>query len=118
MDNDYRADERRRREAAQAGTAEVQGGQAVPPRALKQMLSVRLEPRLLRGLRLYADERDLSVSDVLRQAAIEFLDRARRAAFVLSANPAPVQQSINVTWTHGTPTCTGSVASSPAERVA
>ena len=27
MDSDYRADERRRREAAQAATAEVQGGQ-------------------------------------------------------------------------------------------
>ena len=112
MDSDYRADERRRREAAQAATAEVQGGQAVPPRSLKQMLSLRLEPELLRDLRLFADKHDMSVSDVLRQAAFQFLDRALRAPFVVTTMPMQTQQSINVTWTQGSPTGTGIVAGS------
>jgi hypothetical protein len=112
MDSDYRADERRRREAAQAATAEVLGGQEVPPRALKQMLSLRLEPELLRDLRLFADQHNLSVSDVLRQAAVEFLDRARRAPFIVTTMSAQTQQSINLTWSQGSPTSTGLIATS------
>ena len=112
MDSDHREDERRRREAAQAGTAEVLGGRAVPPRALKQMLSVRLEPELLRDLRLFAEEHDMSVSDVLRQAAVEFLNRTRQAPFVVTTAPTHRQQSIGVTWSQGNQTGTGLVAAS------
>jgi hypothetical protein len=112
MDSDYKADERRRREAAQATTAEVQGGQAVPPRSLKQMLSLRLEPELLRDLRLFADQHDLSVSDVLRQAAVEFLDRISRAPFVVTTMPTQTKQSISLTWSQGSSTSSGLIATS------
>jgi hypothetical protein len=112
MDKDMRADEHRRREAAQAGTAEVLGGREVPPRSLKQMLSLRLEPQLLRDLRLFADAHDLSVSDVVRQAAVDFLDRVRQAPFVLTTMPTDTRQSINVTWSQVSPTSSGTVAAS------
>jgi hypothetical protein len=112
MDNDKRADEHRRREAAQAATAEVGGGREIPPRSLNQMVSLRLEPQLLRDLRLFADAHDLSVSDVLRQAAVDFLDRVRRAPFVLTIMPTDTQQSIDVTWSQDSPTSSGTVAAS------
>jgi hypothetical protein len=112
MDDDKMADEHRRREAAQAATAEVLGGREVPSRTLKQMLSLRLEPELLRDLRLFADAHDLSVSDVLRQAAVDFLDRVHRAPFVLTTMPMDTQQSINVTWSQDSPTSSGTIASS------
>jgi hypothetical protein len=115
MDSDYREDERRRREAAQAGTAEVLGGRAVPPRALKQMLSVRLEPELLRDLRLFADEHHMSVSDVLRQAAVEFLNRTRQAPFTVTTTPLHRQESVSVTWSQGNQTSTGLIATSPTQ---
>jgi len=116
MDSAKRADERRRREAAQAGTAEVLGGQEVPPRSLKQMLSVRLEPQLLRELRLFADSHELSVSDVLRLAAVEFLDRVRRAPFIVTTTQIETRQSIDANWIPANQTTSGTVA--PTKRVA
>ena len=110
MDRDYREDERRRREAAQAGTAEVLAGQEVRPRALKQMLSLRLEPELLRDLRLFADEHDISVSDVLRQAAVEFLNGTRRTPFMVTTTPTSRDESISLTWSQGNQTFTGLMA--------
>lgn len=112
MDSDYREDERRRREAAQASTAEVLGGRAVPQRALKQMLSVRLEPDLLQDLRLFADQHDMSVSDVLRQAAVEFLNRTRRVPFVVTVTTIQHQKPISATWSQGSQTTAGLVGAS------
>jgi hypothetical protein len=54
----------------------------------------------------------LSVSDILRQAAVAFLDRARRAPFVVTTMSTHTQQSINLTWSQGSPTCTGLIATS------
>jgi hypothetical protein len=115
MDSDYREDERRRREAAQASTAEVLGGRAVPQRALKQMLSVRLEPDLLQDLRLFADQHDMSVSDVLRQAAVEFLNRTRRVPFVATVTTMQHQKPISVIWSQGSQTGTGLVGASRSQ---
>ncbi len=112
MDNEKRADEHRRREAAQAATAEVLGGREVPPRSLKQMLSLRLEPELLRDLRHFADAHGLSVSDVLRQAAVDFLDRVSRTPFVLTTMPMDTQQSINAIWSQESSTSSGTMATS------
>lgn len=117
MDDAYRADERRRREAALAGTAKVEGGEEVRSRELKQMLSLRLEPQLLQELREFAERRGLSVSDVLRQAAVDLLDRASRAQVVLSIAQAETQQQIRGTTAQSSPTGTGAMASSPAARV-
>jgi uncharacterized protein (DUF4415 family) len=73
-----RADEKRRREAAQAETAEVQpGGHEVAGRAIKQMVSVRLEAQLVKDLRELAEHQNMSISDLLRQAAVELVGRSR-----------------------------------------
>jgi hypothetical protein len=54
MGNNRREDEKRRREAAQANTAQVEdGGYEVAGRSIKQMVSVRLEPErisIVRGV--------------------------------------------------------------------
>jgi uncharacterized protein (DUF4415 family) len=73
-----RADEKRRREAAQAETAEVQpGGHEVAGRTIKQMVSVRLEAQLVKDLRELAEHQNMSISDLLRQAAVELVGRSR-----------------------------------------
>lgn len=78
MGNDRREDEKRRREAAQAGVGEVQPeGHEVPGRSIKQMVSVRLEAQLLKDLRQLAEEQGVSISDLLRQAAVELVERSR-----------------------------------------
>lgn len=92
MDNNPREDEKRRREAAQVLPANVEpGGRAVERRPIKQMVSVRLEARLLKELRLLATERGVSISDLLREAALELVEQSRPVA-------------VHVTlWSTGTP---------------
>lgn len=78
MADERREDEKRRRDAAQAGVAEVEpGGHEVAGRSIKQMVSARLEAQLLRDLRELAEKQGVSVSDLLRQAAVELLERSR-----------------------------------------
>lgn len=45
------------------------------PRRLDQMISARLDPRLVAALRQYAKQHELSLSDVLREAALLLLAR-------------------------------------------
>jgi hypothetical protein len=78
MPNERREDEKRRREAAQASIAEVEpGGHEVAGRLIKQMVSVRLEAQLLKDLRELAEGQGVSISDLLRQAAVEVVERSR-----------------------------------------
>jgi uncharacterized protein (DUF4415 family) len=78
MSNKHREDERRRREAAQASTAKVEsGGYEVAGRSIKQMVSVRLEAQLLKELRELAEQRSVSISDLLRQAAVGLVEQSR-----------------------------------------
>jgi hypothetical protein len=118
MDDEYRAAEQRSREAAQAGIAKVEGGQEVRSRELKQMLSLRLEPQLLRELREFAEQRGVSVSDVLRQAAVDLLTRASQAQIVVSITQAQTQQPISGISIQSSPTGTGSIAGDRSPRVA
>jgi Ribbon-helix-helix protein, copG family len=48
-------------------------GRLGEPRRLDQMVSARLDPRLVAALRHYAEQRGISLSDVLREAAVELL---------------------------------------------
>lgn len=74
-----REDEKRRREAAQALEAEVEpGGHEVARRSIKQMVSVRLEAQLLKELRELAEQQGASVSELLRQAAIDLVVRSHQ----------------------------------------
>jgi hypothetical protein len=92
MAKDPREDEKRRREAAQATTAGVEpGGREIEPRSLKQMVSVRLEAHLLKELRLLATERGISISDLLREAALGLIEQSR-----------PVQVNVSL-WSTGVP---------------
>ncbi|GAA4296777.1 ribbon-helix-helix domain-containing protein [Mycobacterium paraffinicum] len=80
-----REDEKRRREAAQAGDAEVEpGGHEVAPRSIKQMVSVRLEAHLLKELRQLAERQGASVSELLRQAAIDLVLRSHHGGPVMA----------------------------------
>ncbi|WP_082975719.1 ribbon-helix-helix domain-containing protein [Mycobacterium sp. E2238] len=73
-----RDDEKRRREAALANTAEVEeGGYEVPGRSIKQMVSVRLEAQLLKEIRQLAELQGVSISDILRQAAVDLVEHRR-----------------------------------------
>lgn len=89
MSNERREDEKRRRDAAQAINAEVEpGGHEVAGRSIKQMVSVRLEAQLLKDLRQLAEAQGMSVSDLLRQAAVEQVERSRSVRFVVQYRPA------------------------------
>lgn len=95
MGNDPREDEKRRREAAQAATARVEpGGAEVERRSIKQMVSVRLEAQLLKELRLLASERDMSVSDLLREAALRQIEESKLASVHVSVWSAGAPQVI------------------------
>lgn len=109
MVNNHREDEKRRREAAQAGTAQVEdGGYEVAGRSLKQMVSVRLEAQLLNELRQLAEQQHASVSDLLRQAAVELVENWRAKSVLMMVRPAGSPQVITgaltaVQVTYGVP---------------
>jgi hypothetical protein len=95
MGNDRREDEKRRREAAQAGTAKVEeGGYEVAGRSIRQMVSVRLEAQLLNELRQLAEQQDASVSDLLRRAALEFVEHWHAKSALMVVGPAGSPQEI------------------------
>ena len=56
------------------GLVEGSGRQG-EPRRLDQMISARLDPDLVATLRDFAKRHDMSLSDVLREAAIQLLAR-------------------------------------------
>jgi len=78
--NERRADELRRRELAQKHRGEVAEDSGVPvePRRLDQMVSVRLDPEVVRELRAIARSRNTTLSSVLRDAAVQYASYAHR----------------------------------------
>lgn len=50
-------------------------GRLGEPRRLDQMISARLDPALVSDLRKYAEQRGMSLSDVLREAAVQLLQQ-------------------------------------------
>lgn len=95
MAKDHLDDEKRRREAAQASVPDVEpGGREVGGRSLKQMVSVRLEAPLLRELRTLATERGVSVSDLLREAAVDLVDRSRPVPVRVKVRSAGTQMTV------------------------
>ncbi len=75
MSDEARRSEQERRELAQQHAGEIVEGSArvVTPRRLGQMVSLRLEPGLAEALRKLAERRGISLSELLREAAIELL---------------------------------------------
>jgi uncharacterized protein (DUF4415 family) len=102
MPDKHREDEKRRREAAHASTAEVlEGGQEVAGRSMKQMVSVRLEAQLLKELRELAEQQHASISDVLRQAAVEFVEHRRATPVLVMLRTAGSPQKLRDALTPG-----------------
>ncbi len=50
-------------------------GRRGEPRRLDQMISARLDPVLVAALKQFAEQRGISLSDVLREAALRLLAR-------------------------------------------
>ncbi|MGO9163426.1 MAG: ribbon-helix-helix protein, CopG family [Streptosporangiaceae bacterium] len=65
------------------------------------MVSVRLEAQILRDLRQLAEERGESISDLLRQAAVELIERSRQTAVLVVLRPVGGQQAIPTVLTAG-----------------
>lgn len=63
------------------GLVEGSGRQG-EPRRLDQMVSARLDPDLVSSLRQFADRHGMSLSDVLREAAIQLLSREESAQVI------------------------------------
>ncbi len=78
--DDRRRDEHRRRALAEEHRGEVAEGSGVPvePRRLDQMVSVRLDPDVVRELRAIATARNTTLSSVLRDAAAQYATHAHR----------------------------------------
>jgi hypothetical protein len=95
MAKDHLDDEKRRREAAQSSVSDVEpGGREIEGRSLKQMVSVRLEAQLLGELRALATERGVSISDLLREAAVDLVDRSRPVSIHVVLRSAGTQMTI------------------------
>ena len=71
-----RRSERERRDEAQRNAESLveEALREVPRSDLKQVLSLRMDPQLIRSLRRIAGERGTTVSDLLREAATEIVN--------------------------------------------
>ena len=75
--------EKERREAAQAALGgDVVSAREVKPRAVMQMISVRVEPSVAAALRQVAGDRGIKVSDLIREAIL---------AAISSHNPREIE---------------------------
>jgi hypothetical protein len=76
---DRRLTEQQQRELAdqERDDVVVESATAIEPRRLHQMISVRLDPDIAAALRDLANQRGISVSDLLREGAATVLASAR-----------------------------------------
>ncbi len=90
MNADKMLSDRERREAAQAsaGIGVEPGAREVRPREIRQMVSVRMEPELVRELRAIADSQGLKVSDLLRSAAANLVSEHARQQVAVRLVPS------------------------------
>ncbi len=81
MTDEYRRrSEGERREIAQRSRGQVVEGSGMPlePRSVSQMLSLRLDPEVVRDLRGISKELGMSVSELLREATLAVIAKYRR----------------------------------------
>jgi uncharacterized protein (DUF4415 family) len=98
--DERRADERRRRTLAEEHRGEVVEGSGVnvEPRKLDHMVSVRLDPAILRELRAIAESRKTTLSAVLRDAAAQYATYARQVTELRWRLEGEVSVSETRTW--------------------
>lgn len=87
--NDQRKSEVVRREEAHAGEIVAGSGRRGKPRRMAQMVSVRLDGELIGKLRVVAEERNATLSDLLREGAElivedEYANARPRVSFTIS----------------------------------
>src|SRR5918998_6036541 len=82
MNEDWLDEETRLREKdrAQAGQVIEGAGSRGAPRRMTHMVSTRLDGSLIRRLRAIAQERGVTVSDLLREGAEQVVQKTRAAA--------------------------------------
>ncbi len=82
MSRERRESEIARRERAQAHAGEVVSGSGKrgKPRRMAQMVSVRLDGELVSRLRTIAEQRGITVSDLLREGAEQVVQKSYAAA--------------------------------------
>jgi hypothetical protein len=73
----------------------------VAGRSIKQMVSVRLEAQLLKELRQLAEQQHASISDLLRQAAVELVEHRHAKSVLMMLRPAGSPQVITSALTAG-----------------
>jgi Ribbon-helix-helix protein, copG family len=89
MSDSDREHERSVREAAQRDAGDPVEGSArvVPAREIKQMLSVRMEPELIAGLREVAANQGVTVAELMREAAASLVEHASRQQVSIRFDP-------------------------------
>jgi hypothetical protein len=89
-----------RRRADEARGQVVEGsGERIAGRRLPQVISLRLDGELLSALRAYAIDKNLSLSDVMRSAAVSFLEeQAAVPVLVQLRQVARSSSSYNQDW--------------------
>jgi hypothetical protein len=82
MSEDWREREIETREAAQVHAGEIVPGSGSrgTPRRMAHMVSVRLDGELIRMLRTIAEQRGVTVSDLLREGAEQIVQKSYAAA--------------------------------------
>lgn len=83
---ELRRSEKQRRELAEREKGKVVegSGQALVGRKLDQMVSLRLDPELLRSLREVAESSGNAVSDLIREAIVQWLSARETAQYSIS----------------------------------
>jgi predicted DNA-binding ribbon-helix-helix protein len=94
MNDEARRSEQERRQLAQQHAGEVVegSGRVAAPRRLGQMVSLRLEPSVAEALRELANRRGISLSELLREAAIRLFEAEQATShttFVVSSPQVP-----------------------------
>lgn len=85
VSNEERAAEASRREQADsAGLGGELSAVAIEPREMGSVLTVRLEPQLMKAVRAEASRRNVSVSDVVRVALRTLLEANEEPRVVIS----------------------------------
>jgi hypothetical protein len=90
-----------RRRADEARGQVVEGsGERIAGRRLPQVISLRLDGDLLSALRAYASDKNLSLSDVIRSAAVRFLEEQTTVPVLVQLRPVtePSSSSYNQDW--------------------
>lgn len=87
-------EERREKALRNRGDVIADSGAIVEPRRVPQMVSVRLDPELVRTLREIAGERGVSLSDILREASERLV--ASRASIPVFWNAWTIESSTSI----------------------